>query len=108
MLSQFSDAIATGASANHNYPALSKTTHRSDKSNLRNSCRSVKQTIIRAQNRLYRLWIGAVILLILLTITNVVTTVSKSAIHTQKQALCSQVRPNNSTNQSLQAMIDLP
>lgn len=108
MLSQFSDAIATGASANHNYPAPNKMTHHSDKSNLLDSCRSVKQTIIRAQNRLYRLWIGGVLILILLTITNVVTTVSQSAIHTQKQLLYSRIHPNDFPSQNLHAMISLP
>lgn len=105
MLSQFSDAIATEASANQS-PALNKTTHPPDKSHLCDSCRSVKQTIVRTQNRLYKLWIGGVIILLLMTITNVVTTVSKSAIHTQKQALASRVYPNDFTGQSLQAMID--
>ena len=104
MLSQFSDAIAPRASANHNCPVLSKTTRHSGESNIRDSCRFVNQTITRAQNRLYRLWIVGVLLLILVTITNVVTTVSKSAIHTQKQALYSRVYANDSTHQGLQAM----
>ena len=106
MLSQFSDAIATGASANQEYSTLNKSTHCLEKNNIRDSCRSVKQTIIRAQNRLYRLWLGGVILLLLVTITNVVATVSKSAIHIQKQALYSRVYPNDLTNQSLHAMLD--
>ena len=106
MLSPFSDAIATGASANKEYSALNKQNHCLEKNNIRDGCRSVKQTIIRAQNRLYRLWLGGVILLLLVTITNVVVTVSKSAIHTQKQALYSQVYPSDLINQSSQAMVD--
>ncbi|MDJ0706583.1 MAG: hypothetical protein QNJ46_25210 [Leptolyngbyaceae cyanobacterium MO_188.B28] len=106
MFSQLSDAIATGASANQECSTLEKPTHCLEKNNIRDSCRSVKQTIIRAQNRLYKLWIGGVILLLLVTITNVVVTVSKSAIHTQKQALYSRVYPSELINQSLHAMID--
>lgn len=108
MLSQFSDAIATAVSALHQHPSQGDTTHHSGKSNIRNSCCSVKQTIIRAQNRLYRLWIGGIIILILVTITNVVTTVSQSAIHNQNQTLYSQVQHNDSTPQSLQATIASP
>ena len=106
MLSQFSDAIATGASANQEYSALNKPTCCLEKKNIRDSCRSVTQTIIRAQNRLYRLWVGGIVILLLVTIANVVTTVSQSAIHTQNQVLSSQVYTNDFASQSLQAMID--
>ena len=108
MLSQFRDAIATRASADQNCPVLSKAAHHSDKSHIRNSCCSLKQTILRAQNRLYRLWIVGIVILMLVTVTSVVTTVSKSAIHIQKRALYSRVHAVDSARQSLQAMVNIP